>query len=135
MQVSVETIEGLKRKMTIAIPGDKVDTAVNDRLQDTARTLQLKGFRKGKVPVKVVKSKFGEGVRQEVVGELMNQGYYDALNQERLKPASQPQIEATKLQEGEDLEFIAIFEVHPEIELPEFSKITVDMLTLSLIHI
>ena len=64
MQVSVETIEGLKRKMTIAIPGDKVDTAVNDRLQDTARTLQLKGFRKGKVPVKVVKSKFGEGVRQ-----------------------------------------------------------------------
>ena len=129
MQVSVETIEGLKRKMTIAIPGDKVDTAVNDRLQDTARTLQLKGFRKGKVPVKVVKSKFGEGVRQEVVGELMNQGYYDALNQERLKPASQPQIEATKLQEGEDLEFIAIFEVYPEIELPEFSKITVDMLT------
>ena len=129
MQVSVETIEGLKRKMTIAIPGDKVDTAVNDRLQNTAKTMQLKGFRKGKVPVKVVKSKFGEGVRQEVVGELMNQGYYDALNQENLKPASQPQIEATKLQEGEDLEFIAIFEVYPEIELPEFSKITVDKLS------
>ena len=87
MQVSVETTEGLERKMTIAVPGERVDTAVNARLQEAAKTIQLKGFRKGKVPFKVIKSKFDSGVRQEVVGELVNQSYYEALNQESLKPA------------------------------------------------
>ena len=125
MQVSIETNEGLKRKMTIAIPGERVETAVNARLQETAKTIQLKGFRKGKVPFKVVKSKFGEGVRQEVIGELMNQSYFEALNQESLKPAGQPQIEAGNLKEGEDFEFSAEFEVYPEVELPDFSKIEV----------
>ena len=123
MQVSIETNEGLKRKMTIAIPGERVETAVNARLQETAKTIQLKGFRKGKVPFKVVKTKFGEGVRQEVIGELMNQSYFEALNQESLKPAGQPQIEAGNMKEGEDFEFSAVFEVYPEVELPDFSKI------------
>ena len=125
MQVSIETNEGLKRKMTIAIPGERVETAVNARLQETAKTIQLKGFRKGKVPFKVVKTKFGEGVRQEVIGELMNQSYFEALNQESLKPAGQPQIEAGNMKEGEDFEFSAVFEVYPEVELPDFSKIEV----------
>ncbi len=123
MQVSVETIQGLERKMTIAVPSERVDTEVNTRLQEAAKTMHLKGFRKGKVPLKVIKNRFGKGVRQEVVGELMNQSYYEALNQESLKPAGQPRIEATRLDEGEDLEFIAVFEVYPEIALPDFTKI------------
>ena len=125
MQVSVETTAGLERKMTIAVPGDQVDTAVQARLQEAAKSIQLKGFRKGKVPFKVIKSKFGKGVRQEVLGELMNRSYYEAINQESLKPAGQPRIEATKLNEGEDLEFIAVFEVYPEVAIPDFSKIKV----------
>ena len=71
MQVSVETIEGLERKMTIAVPSEQVDSAVNQRLQEATKTIQLKGFRKGRVPFKVVKNKFGKGVRAEVVNELM----------------------------------------------------------------
>jgi trigger factor len=129
MQVSVETTQGLERKMTIAVPGEQVDTVVNARLQEAAKTVQLKGFRKGKVPFKVIKSKFGPGVRQEVVGELMNQSYYEALNQESLKPAGQPRIEATKLEEGEDLEFTAVFEVYPEIAIPDFASIEIERLT------
>ena len=74
MQVSVETTQGLERKMTIAVPSEKVDSAVNTRLQEAARNVKLNGFRQGKVPYKVIKSKFGAGVRQEVVGELMSQG-------------------------------------------------------------
>ena len=103
MQVSVETTEGLERKMTIAVPSDRVDTAVNARLQEAARTIRLDGFRKGKVPLKVVKTKFGKGVRQEVVGELMSQSYYEAISQESLKPAGQPKIEPTNFEEGHDL--------------------------------
>jgi trigger factor len=128
MQVSVETTQGLERKMTIAVPSAKVDSEVNSRLQQAAHSVALKGFRKGKVPFKVVKSKFGKGVRQEVVSELMSQTFYDAVTEQSLKPAGQPRIEATKLDEGQDLEFVAIFEVYPEVELPDFSAISVESL-------
>ena len=128
MQVSVETTEGLERKMTVAVPSDRVDTAVNERLQEAARTIRLKGFRQGKVPMKVVKSRFGKGVRQEVVGELMSQMYDEAINQQSLKPAGQPRIEPTNLDEGNDLEFVAIFEVYPEISLPDFSGVKAERL-------
>lgn len=123
MQVSIETTQGLERKMTITVPSDRVDSAVNARLQEAAKTVRLNGFRKGKVPLKVVKNRFGAGVRQEVAGELMSQTYYEALTEKSLKPAGQPRIEATKMDEGQDLEFTAVFEVYPEISLPDFSKL------------
>jgi len=129
MQVSVETTEGLERKMTIAVPGEQVDSAVKAKLNDAAKTVKLNGFRQGKVPFKVVKDKFGEGVRQEVVGELMNQTFYDAINEQGLRPAGQPRIEATKLKEGQDIEFTAVFEVYPEITLPDFSAVAVNSLS------
>ena len=129
MQVSVETTEGLERKMTVAVPSDRVDTAVNERLQEAARTIRLKGFRQGKVPLKVVKNRFGKGVRQEVVGELMSQMYYEAINQESLKPAGQPRIEPTSMDEGKDLEFVATFEVYPEVALPDFAAIKAERLS------
>ena len=128
MQISVETTEGLERKLTIAIPGDRVDRAVNARLQEAAQTVRLNGFRQGKVPLKVVKNKFGKGVRQEVVGELMNQTYFEAIAQESLKPAGQPRIEPTSIDEGKDVEFVAVFEVYPEIELPNFAAIKAERL-------
>jgi trigger factor len=128
MQVSVETTDGLERKMTIAVPSVQVDSAVNARLQEAAKSVRLDGFRKGKIPFKVIKSKFGKGVRQEVVGELMSQTYFDAINQESLKPAGQPKIEPTNIEEGKDLEFVATFEVYPEIILPDFSKLEVERL-------
>jgi len=128
MQVSVETTQGLERKMTVAIPSEKVDSAVNTRLQEAARNVKLDGFRKGKVPYKVIKSKFGAGVRQEVVGEMMSQSYYEAIDQESLKPAGQPNIDPKNLDEGQDLEFVATFQVYPEITLPDFSKIKAERL-------
>ena len=128
MQVSVETTQGLERKMTVAVPSEKVDSAVNTRLQEAARNVRLDGFRKGKVPYKVIKSKFGAGVRQEVVGELMSQSYYEAIDQESLKPAGQPSIDPKNLDEGQDLEFVATFQVYPEITLPDFSTIKAERL-------
>jgi len=128
MQVSVETTQGLERKMTVAVPSEKVDSAVNTRLQEAAKNVKLNGFRQGKVPYKVIKSKFGAGVRQEVIGELMSQSYYEAIDQESLKPAGQPSIDPKNLDEGKDLEFVATFQVYPEISLPDFSTIAVERL-------
>ena len=128
MQVSIETTQGLERKMAVAVPSDRVETAVTARLQEAAGTVNLKGFRKGKVPFKVVKSRFGKSVRQDVAGELINQCYFDALTQEQLKPAGQPTIEPGKLEEGEDLTFTATFEVYPDVSLPDFSALEVERL-------
>lgn len=128
MQVSVETTQGLERKMTVAVPSEKVESAVNKRLQEAARNVKLNGFRKGKVPYKVIKSKFGAGVRQEVVGEMMSQSYYAAIDQESLKPAGQPDIDPKNLDEGKDLEFVATFQVYPEITFPDFSTIKAERL-------
>src|SRR5690606_39517752 len=128
MQVSVETTTGLERRMTCGVRASVVWSAVAARLQEAAGKVRLYGFRKGKVPMSVVKSRFGPGVRQEVVGEVMSRTYYDAITEQKLKPAGQPRIEPKSLEEGKDLEFIATFEVYPEIELSEFSQLEVERL-------
>ncbi|WNO10907.1 trigger factor [Teredinibacter sp. KSP-S5-2] len=115
MQVSVETTTGLERKVTVGIPADVVDQEVEKRLKEAAKTVRINGFRKGKVPMKVVKSRFGAGVRQEVLGDTINRSFYEAVQKESLRPAGQPQIDAKQLEEGKDVEFVATFEVYPEV--------------------
>lgn len=126
MQVSIETTSGLERRLTVGVPAERVDSEVNQRLQKAAKTIRLDGFRPGKVPMKIVRQRFGAGVRQEVLGEVMNQSFYEAVSQENLKPAGQPNIEPKKLEEGKDIEFIATFEVFPDIELADLSGLKVD---------
>jgi len=128
MQVSVETTSGLERRMTIGVPASVVESAVATRLQEAAGNVRLNGFRKGKVPMSVIKGRFGKGVRQEVVGEVMSKTFYEAVSEQKLKPAGQPRIEPKSLEEGKDLEFVAVFEVYPEIELGDFSKLEVEKL-------
>lgn len=129
MQVSIESTSSLERRMTIGVPATEIENAVTARLQEAAKTVKINGFRKGKIPMSVIRKRFGRGVRQEVLGEVMSKSYYDAINQEKLKPAGQPKIEAKTMDEGKDLEFIAVFEVYPEVELSDFSKIKVEKLS------
>lgn len=126
MQVSVETTSSIERHMTIGVPAQEIDQAVQKRLQETARTVRLNGFRPGKVPMSVVKRRFGESVRQEIVGEIMRDNYVKALQEQDLNPAGWPRFEPKTMEEGKDLEFVAIFEVLPEIELGDLSAVTIE---------
>ena len=126
MQVSVEITSGLGRRLTIGVPAKRVESEVDARLQKAAQSVRLKGFRPGKVPMKVVRQRFGVGVRQEVLGEVMSQSFYEAVAQENLKPAGQPSIEPKSMDQGKDVEFIATFEVYPEIELIDYASLTVE---------
>ena len=126
MQVSIETTSGLERRLTVGVPAARVDEEVVNRLKKAAKNVRLDGFRPGKVPLKVVKQRFGAGVRQEVLGEVMSQSFYEAVTQENLKPAGQPAIEPRQMDEGRDIEFVATFEVFPEIEVAEMSGIAVE---------
>lgn len=126
MQVSVETTSNIERRMTIGVPAQEIDQAVQKRLQETARTVRLNGFRPGKVPVSVVKRRFGDSIRQEVVGEVMRDSYIKALQEQDINPAGWPKFEPKVMEEGKDLEFIATFEVLPEIELGDLSAISIE---------
>jgi trigger factor len=112
--------------MTIGVPAQEIDQAVQKRLQETARTVRLNGFRPGKVPMSVVKRRFGDSIRQEVVGEAMRDNYIKALQEQDINPAGWPKLEPKTMEEGKDLEFVATFEVLPEIELGDLSKINVE---------
>ena len=123
MQVSIESSTGLERQLKIGVPADKIEQEVTARLEKATKTVSIKGFRKGKVPLRVVKQHYGKGVRQEVVGEIVNSSFYDAINQEDLRPVGQPRIDDLKDKEGQDLEYMAIFEVYPEVKLADVSKV------------
>ncbi|MCT2531315.1 trigger factor [SAR92 clade bacterium H921] len=125
MQVSIESSTGLERQLKIGVPADKIEQEVTARLQKATKTVSIKGFRKGKVPLRVVKQHYGKGVRQEVIGELVNSSFYEAIQQEDLRPVGQPRIDDLKDSEGQDLEYMAIFEVYPEVEITDVSKVKI----------
>lgn len=121
MQVSIETTSGLERRLTIGVPADTVEGEIEKRLKEAAKNIRINGFRKGKVPLKIVKQRYGAGVRQEVVGEVISRSFYEAAQKEDVKPAGQPSIQPKQMGEGQDLEFVATFEVYPEVELGDVS--------------
>jgi trigger factor len=125
MQVSIESTSVLERRLTIGVPAERIESEVNSRLQQAAQNVRLKGFRPGKVPMKVIQQRFGEGVRQEVLGEVMSRSFYEAVQQQQLKPAGRPSIEPKTMEPGKDLEYVAVFEVFPDVEPRDYSAIEV----------
>lgn len=103
MQVSVETTSGLERRLTITVPAADVDAKVNQKLAEVAKTAKINGFRKGKVPLKVINQQYGESARQEVASGLINSSYMEAVQQEAVRPAGYPKIEVGLLAAGKDL--------------------------------
>ncbi|MEM8563458.1 MAG: trigger factor [Pseudomonadota bacterium] len=126
MQVSIETTSGLERRLTVGVPAERIDTEVDSRLKKAAGNVRLPGFRPGKVPMKVMRQRFGAGVRQEVLGEVMSQSFQEAVVQENLRPAGQPSIEPKTMEVGKDLEYTATFEVFPEVDVIEIKDFDVE---------
>ncbi len=127
MQVSIETTSGLERRLTVGVPAERIEKEVNARLQKALPNVRIDGFRPGKVPMRIVKQRFGEGVRQEVAGEVMSQTFYEAVEQEKLRPAGAPSIEPKALQEGRDFQYVATFEVYPEFAIADLSDREVEL--------
>ncbi len=125
MQVSVESVTNIERRITVGVPFERIDTEVDKRLKKAALNARIDGFRPGKVPFKVIKQRYGAGVRQEVVGEIVQESFYDAVSQENLRPAGFPQIEPKVMEEGKDLEYIATFEIYPEVTLGDLGGIEI----------
>ena len=126
MQVSIEALEGLGRQMTVQIPSNTVTQAVEKKLKELSKTVKIDGFRRGKVSLKIVQQKFGGHVRQEVVGDVLESSYKQALIQEKVRPAGMPNIKSVTSEEKEDMIYVAVFEVYPEIEKINLASINIE---------
>ena len=126
MQVTVESTGKLERRMRVKLPAERIEKEVDTRLKSVGKTAKIKGFRPGKVPAKVVKQRYGQQIREEVLSELLRQSYSDAVQQENLNPAGGPQIETEGVDDSQGLTYVATFEVMPEIELKGLDKVKVE---------
>lgn len=118
MQVSVESLGTLERRVTFRLPADRLENQVGARLREIARGARIKGFRPGKVPTKVIEQRYGAQVRAEVLDELLREGFGQAVRENALQIAGSPRIEPAP--EADGLSYVATFEV-----VPDFGEIDV----------
>ncbi|OAT25579.1 trigger factor [Proteus myxofaciens] len=126
MQVSVETTQGLGRRVTITVPAADIQTAVESELKKAAKNVRIDGFRKGKVPMTMVKQRYGMSVLNDVLGDLMQRNFINAIIENKVNPVGAPDYKPEQYKEGEDFVYSVEFEVFPEIELKGLEGIEVE---------
>lgn len=126
MQFTVTTTEGLGRRIEVQIPNTRVTGEVDRRLRELSRTANVRGFRKGKVPLPVIKQQYGSQVRGEAVDQLIRESYNDALSKENLRPATNPRIEPIQMEPGNDLKYAALIEVMPEVSIKPVDSLAIE---------
>jgi len=133
MQVTVETISNLERRLTVAMPMQPIEEEIGKRLSSLSRTVKMAGFRPGKVPMKMVVQQYGPQVRREVISSKVEETFSDAVHQHSLKIAGYPSIEPKPLAENADsYEYVATFEVFPEVKIGDLSNIAIERPKLKL---
>jgi trigger factor len=127
MQVSVENTGGLERRLTVHVPESEIQGKVDSKLRELSKQVKIKGFRPGRVPMSVVKQRYGKQVRQDIVNETMQASLQQAIQDESLKPASRPRVDAAPegLDSG-DLDFTAVIEVYPELDAIDVSGLEIE---------
>ena len=131
MEVTVESTGTLERRMRVELPIALIEQQIDTRLKSVGRTAKIKGFRPGKVPAKIVKQRYGRQIREEVLGEVLQRSYTQAVTEQGLNPAGQPKIE-TEDENGETFSFTATFEVMPVVELKDLEKIKIEKLDVTI---
>ena len=122
MQVSVEVKDGLERELTVEFPKSDMDELIKSRLQSLTKTAKINGFRPGKIPLAVIKKRYGAHVEAEVLNEKLQQSYFEAVSQEKLNPAGQPAIDLVETDSKNTIKYKAILEVYPEVTPASLSE-------------
>ena len=126
MNVSETKSEGLLREYQIVITAAEIDDEVSKKLKEIATTVKMPGFRPGKVPMSVVKSRFSDQVRGDAIKAALDEGARQAIEGNDLRLASQPQVDIKSYEDGKDLEASLACEVMPAITLPDLGKVSVN---------
>ena len=127
MQSNLETLGPLERRLNVTVPQEKIETEVENRLKRLARTAKIHGFRSGKVPLKIVSQQYGLQVRQEVMGDVLQKSFSEAVLEQKLRVAGYPNFEAKEMTENApQFEFSATFEVYPDIVLGDLESLSIE---------
>ena len=127
MQVSVENTGGLERRLTVQVPGKEIQDKVDSKLKELSKQVRIKGFRPGRVPMSVVRQRYGKQVRLDIVNETMQRSLQQAIREQDLRPASMPRVDIAPEQlDAGDLEFSATIEVYPEIDPIEVGALGIE---------
>jgi len=126
MQATVETISNLERRMTVVVPMQPIEQEVSQRLTGLTRTVKLSGFRPGKVPLKLVQQQYGPQVRQEVISSTVERTFGDAVEQNKLRVAGYPNIAHKPAETPDQFEYVATFEVYPDIAIGDLSTTVIE---------
>lgn len=126
MEISLESSNELQKVLTITLPAQDVESEYQKRLSHVAKSVQLKGFRKGKVPIKVIEKRFGKSVKKEIISELMQKKFLEAIEIKSLQVISQPKFEILHESENNGFQFLAKFDIYPEFEIASFDKIKIE---------
>ena len=113
MTVSVESTQGLERRMKVDVPAERVESEIDKRLKDMSRRAKIKGFRPGKAPMKVIRQQYGAQVREDVVSEMVRNSWIEAITEHKLRPVGNPRIENHTASRDVGVSFTAVFEVFP----------------------
>jgi trigger factor len=125
MQAKIENLSALERRLDVRLPLAQIDAEVENRLKKLARTIRLKGFRPGHVPLKIVEQMYAVQVRQEVLGDTVQKSFGDAVREQNLRVAGLPRIE-TRKSDGGAFEYSATFEIYPEVEIRDLSDAKIE---------
>lgn len=129
MQVSLENVGKLERKLTVSVPAERLESVVSARLGELSRTVQLKGFRRGKVPARVIEQRYGRQVRGEAMSALIGSTFNEAVSEQSLRPAAAPSIETSGQPEDGEIKFVATFEVVPDYGQIDVSQLHITRVT------
>ncbi|WP_119458597.1 trigger factor [Rhodospirillaceae bacterium SYSU D60014] len=132
MQVTETTADGLKREFKVVIPASDVQEKMDHRLQELGKTIRMPGFRPGKVPLQLLKQRFGQSIMGEIIERTVTDSSTQVMTERNLRPAVQPKIEIVSFPEGADLEYSMALEVVPEITPMDFSTLELERLTVDI---
>jgi trigger factor len=130
MQVSVEKVSNVERRLTIVVPVNQVEEAYTKQINQFAKNANIKGFRPGKAPVTYIQQRYGEDARKEALSEVIQKALYEAITEQKLNPISTPRVEPKMMVPNQPLEFVASFEVLPDIEAIQCQVESIDKLTV-----
>ena len=126
MQVAVENLEGLERKLTITVDGDIIAKAVDKKLNEFAKTARIDGFRPGKIPKSVLQQRFAAPARQEAMSDIIQDGYQQAIEETKIVPAGMPKVDLVETDSDDEFIFTAVVEVYPEVEITDMTTYDVE---------
>src|ERR1700758_4689963 len=130
MQVTETNVDGLKREYTITVPAGDLEQEINRRLGEIGRQVRLPGFRPGKVPMQILRTRFGSSVRGEVLQNTLQASSAEAISERKLRPALPPKVDIVSANEGADLEYKMAIELLPEIPEPSFAELDIERLVV-----